>query len=155
MIPSPKVATYDLQPEMSAVSVTESLIQKIKEKNYDFIALNYANCDMVGHTGVFEAAVCAVETVDQAVGKVVPVAIENGYDVLITSDHGNVEKMVCNIEHIAFTAHTACDVFLTLITPENNLRLKNGRLSDIAPTILELMKIPQPEEMTGESLIIK
>ncbi len=154
LIPSPKVATYDLQPEMSAVSVTDTVIEKIKEDRYGFIALNYANCDMVGHTGVFEAAVCAVETVDEAVGRVVPVAMENGYDVLITSDHGNVEKMICNIEHIPFTAHTACDVFLTLVTPENNLQLQHGRLSDIAPTILALMQLEQPKEMTGKSLII-
>ncbi len=152
LIPSPKVATYDLKPEMSAHEVTEETVRRIKSGNYDVIILNYANCDMVGHTGVYEAAVKAVETVDQGVGKVVQATREMGGVALITADHGNAERM-CDEDGAPFTAHTTNLVPLCVVGA--NVRLRDGCLADIAPTMLELMGLKQPPEMTGKTLILK
>jgi len=150
LIASPKVATYDLKPEMSAYEVTDEVISRIDSDKYDVIILNFANCDMVGHTGVFDAAVKAVEAVDACVGKVVDKMIEKGGRVLITADHGNADKMT-DTDGSIFTAHTTNLVPLILVG--DNKELKPGRLSDLAPTMLELMGIEKPAEMTGESLI--
>ncbi len=154
LIKSPLVATYDLKPEMSAYEVTAALIEELKKEYYDLIVLNYANCDMVGHTGIYEAAIKAVEAVDECVGKTVRQAKKSGYNILITADHGNAEQMFDEDNITSFTAHTANKVNLTLITKENKLRLKPGRLADIAPTVLKIMNLSQPKEMTGECLII-
>ena len=150
LIPSPKVPTYDMQPEMSAPEVTATVIEKIKEKIYDLIVINFANCDMVGHTGVFKAAVKAVETVDACVGKIYGAACDNGYTMFITADHGNAEFMLDG--DIPFTAHTKNKV--PFLVTDGQLKLKNGKLGDIAPTILKMMGVEMPEEMTGECLII-
>ncbi|MBR5388341.1 MAG: 2,3-bisphosphoglycerate-independent phosphoglycerate mutase [Clostridia bacterium] len=155
VIPSPKVATYDLKPEMSAYEVTERVLSELDTGNYDVMILNFANCDMVGHTGVFAAAVKAVKTVDECVKKVVDKILSMGGKVIITADHGNADKMI-DEEGRPFTAHTTNEV--PFIVADENLigaKLKNGgRLCDIAPTLLSLMGIKKPEEMTGESLII-
>ena len=154
LVNSPKVATYDLQPEMSAPEVCEKVVERIKSGNYDVIVLNFANCDMVGHTGVFDAAVKAVETVDTCVGKVVDAINSMGGVALITADHGNADQMVDYETHNPFTAHTTNVVPLILIGA-NDKKLKNGRLADLAPTMLDLMGLDKPSEMTGESLIEK
>ncbi len=151
LIPSPKVATYDLQPEMSAYEVTEEVLQRVNSKKYDVIILNYANCDMVGHTGIFRAAVKAVETVDECVGKVVEAVLAQEGTVLITADHGNSEQMVDYKTNSPYTAHTTNVV--PLIAVGIDAKLKEGRLADIAPTMLDLMGLAKPEEMTGESLV--
>ena len=151
LINSPKVATYDLQPEMSAPEVTEEVVKRIESGDYDVIVLNFANCDMVGHTGVFDAAVKAVETVDTCLGKVVDAIEKMGGVALITADHGNADQMVDYDNGGAFTAHTTNVVPLVLIGSDK--KLKNGRLADLAPTMLDLMGLDKPEEMTGESLI--
>ncbi len=153
LIPSPKVATYDLKPEMSAYEVTEAVLEKIKEDIYDCIILNFANCDMVGHTGVFDSAVKAVETVDECVGRVVYAVEERGGVSLITADHGNADKMLEEDSDDVFTAHTTNPVPFIVIGHETKLR-EGGVLADIAPTLLKIMGIAKPEEMTGESLII-
>ncbi|MGE4283504.1 MAG: 2,3-bisphosphoglycerate-independent phosphoglycerate mutase [Clostridia bacterium] len=151
LIPSPKVATYDLQPEMSAYEVTEEVIKRIGSKEYDVIILNYANCDMVGHTGVFDAAVKAVEVVDECIGRVVEaVQAQNGV-ILITADHGNSDQMIDYETGAPFTAHTTNVVPLIMIG--NQGKLKKGRLADIAPTMLDIMGLKKPEEMTGQSLV--
>ncbi|WHH60715.1 2,3-bisphosphoglycerate-independent phosphoglycerate mutase [Petroclostridium sp. X23] len=151
LIPSPKVATYDLQPEMSAYEVTEEVLKRINSKEYDVIILNYANCDMVGHTGIFDAAVKAVETVDECIAKVVEaVQAQNGV-VLITADHGNSDQMIDYETDGPFTAHTTNVVPLIMIGKEG--KLAKGRLADIAPTMLDIMELEKPDEMTGESLI--
>ncbi len=154
MLPSPKVATYDLQPEMSAVAITDAIIAHIKEKQPDFICLNYANTDMVGHTGVFEAAKTAAETVEQCVERLLETTLEKGYTSLIIADHGNSDFMI-NADGSPHTAHTTNPVPCFLISPEKdaNIKLKDGKLADIAPTILDILNLKQPEEMTGESLI--
>lgn len=154
LVKSPAVATYDLQPEMSAPEVCDKVVERIKSGEYDVIVLNFANCDMVGHTGVFDAAVKAVETVDTCVGKVVDALNEMGGVALITADHGNADQMVDYSTGNAFTAHTTNVVPLILIG-ENDKKLKNGRLADLAPTILDLMGLEKPAEMSGESLIEK
>ena len=152
LIPSPKVQTYDLQPEMSAYEVTEKVVDAINSQNYDCIILNYANPDMVGHTGNLEAAIKAIETIDECVGKVVE-AVENQNGVLIiTADHGNAEQMIDYKTGEPHTAHTTNPVPLILVGMEN-AKLKQGRLADLAPTMLEIMGLPKPEEMTGESII--
>jgi 2,3-bisphosphoglycerate-independent phosphoglycerate mutase len=156
LIPSPKVATYDLKPEMSAYEVADRADQEIRSGKYDVIILNFANCDMVGHTGVFDAAVKAVEAVDACVGKLVR-AIEDVHgQLLLTADHGNAEQML-DADGEPFTAHTTNDVRLILVREDDGgLRLKDGgALSDLAPTLLEMMGIPQPAEMTGKSLLVK
>ncbi|MGN0180030.1 MAG: 2,3-bisphosphoglycerate-independent phosphoglycerate mutase [Monoglobaceae bacterium] len=154
LVNSPKVATYDLQPEMSAPEVCEKVVERIKSGEYDLIVLNYANCDMVGHTGVFDAAVKAVETVDTCVGKTVDAILEMGGVALITADHGNADQMVDYDTRSPFTAHTTNVVPLVLVGA-NDKKLKNGRLADLAPTMLDLMGLDKPEEMTGESLLEK
>ena len=152
LVPSPKVATYDLQPEMSAVEVTDSCVERIESGEYDVIVLNYANCDMVGHTGVYEAAVRAVETVDACVGRVVEATAKMGGVSLITADHGNAERMLDADGVTAFTAHTTNLVPFYVVGAD--VKLKDGKLADIAPTMLDLMGLERPAEMTGESLII-
>lgn len=152
LINSPKVATYDLQPEMSAFEVTEEVVKRIKSGEYDVIILNFANCDMVGHTGVFDAAVKAVETVDTCLGKTIDAITEMGGVALVTADHGNADQMVDYDTKEAFTAHTTNVVPLVLVG-EENVKLKNGRLADLAPTMLDLMGLEKPEKMSGESLI--
>jgi 2,3-bisphosphoglycerate-independent phosphoglycerate mutase len=155
LIPSPKVATYDLQPEMSAHELTNKLFEKIDEDKYDLIIANYANPDMVGHTGVLDAVVKALETVDNCLGKVVNRIIDKGGNVIITSDHGNSEDMINEENGTSITAHTTNLVPLILIGPDNVKLKQGGRLSDIAPTLLQLLNLDKPEEMTGESLIEK
>lgn len=151
MCNSPKVATYDLEPAMSANEIVQKIIPEIKAQSADFICLNFANPDMVGHTGVFEAAVKAVEAVDKCTKEVVDAAIENDYTVLVLADHGNCEMMI-NPDGSANTAHTTNPVPLILV--DNDIKfIKNGNLGNIAPTILELMGIPKPELMTQKSLI--
>ena len=154
LVPSPKVETYDMKPEMSAYEVTEKLLDAINSKKYDTIILNYANPDMVGHTGNLEAAVKAVETVDECVGKVVEaVEAQNGV-LIITADHGNIEQMVDYKTGEPHTAHTTNPVPLMLVGMEN-VKLRDGILADLAPTMLDIMNLEKPEEMTGETLIIK
>ncbi|MEO6187212.1 MAG: 2,3-bisphosphoglycerate-independent phosphoglycerate mutase, partial [Ginsengibacter sp.] len=152
MIPSPKVATYDLQPQMSALEVTDALLPEIKNKTMDFICLNFANADMVGHTGVWSAVIRAVETVDQCVQKVVTAGLENGYTIFLTADHGNADYMI-NPDGTPNTAHTKNLVPLFIIDNEWKGSMKPGKLGDVAPTILKLMKLPIPEQMTGNILI--
>jgi 2,3-bisphosphoglycerate-independent phosphoglycerate mutase len=152
MIASPKVATYDLKPEMSAYEVTDALLPEIKNKTADFICLNYANADMVGHTGVWEAAIKAVETVDNCVGQIVTAGLENGYTIFLTADHGNSDYMI-NEDGSPNTAHTMNPVPFFLIDKEWRGKIKPGKLGDIAPTILTMMQLPIPKEMTGEILI--
>ncbi len=154
LINSPKVATYDLQPEMSAPEVTDAVVARIESGEYDVIVLNFANCDMVGHTGVFEAAVKAVETVDTCLGRVVDAIQKMGGMALITADHGNADQMVDYTTGGPFTAHTTNVVPLVLVGKEG-VSLKPGRLADLAPTMLDLMGLEKPAEMTGESLIQK
>jgi 2,3-bisphosphoglycerate-independent phosphoglycerate mutase len=152
MIASPKVATYDLKPEMSAYEVTSALLPELKNKTADFICLNYANADMVGHTGVWEAAIKAVETVDNCVGQIVTAGLENGYTTFLTADHGNSDYMI-NEDGSPNTAHTMNPVPFFIIDNEFKGTVKSGKLGDIAPTILTMMKLPIPKEMTGEILI--
>ena len=152
MMPSPKVATYDLKPEMSAHEVTGALLPEIKNKTAEFICLNYANADMVGHTGVWEAAIKAVETVDKCVEQVVTAGLENGYTIFLTADHGNSDYMI-NEDGSPNTAHTMNPVPFFIIDKEWTGKIKPGKLGDIAPTILTMMQLPIPKEMTGEILI--
>ena len=151
MIPSPKVATYDLQPEMSAIEVTDSICKKLNEGTLDFVCLNFANTDMVGHTGVFKAVVSAVETIDACVKRVVEAGLKNGYSFLITSDHGNADFEI-NPDGSPNTAHTTNPVPLFLIDKDYK-EILPGRLSDLAPTILTIMEINIPKEMTGKVLV--
>jgi 2,3-bisphosphoglycerate-independent phosphoglycerate mutase len=152
LIPSPQIATYDLKPEMSAFEVTDEIIKRIDSEIYDVIVLNFANCDMVGHTGIYSAAKSAVEAIDKCLGKIIPKVIEKGGVALITADHGNAEQMVDYQTGANFTAHTTNPVPLICIGL-NKIELKKGRLADLAPTILDIMGLEKPEEMTGESLI--
>ncbi len=151
LIHSPKVATYDLQPEMSAPLVCEEVVKRIRSGKYDVVILNYANCDMVGHTGVFDAAVAAVEAVDECVGKTVAATLDMGGVALITADHGNADKMY-EADGSPFTAHTTAPVPFCVVGHPCTLR-EGGRLADIAPTMLQLLSMPQPAEMNGTSLI--
>ncbi len=152
MIPSPKVATYDLKPEMSAFEVTDAIIPEIENKTCDFICLNFANADMVGHTGVFSAGIRAAETVDKCVERVVTAALKNGYTTFLTADHGNADYMI-NEDGTPNTAHTMNLVPFFIIDNEFKGKVKNGKLGDLAPTILTMMQLPVPREMTGEILI--
>jgi 2,3-bisphosphoglycerate-independent phosphoglycerate mutase len=152
MAPSPKVATYDLQPEMSAYELTTSIVPEIENKTASFICLNYANTDMVGHTGVFSAAIKAAETVDSCVEKVVTAALNNGYTVFLTADHGNADYMI-NEDGTPNTAHTLNLVPFFIIDSEFKGEVKPGKLGDLAPTILTMMQLPVPKEMTGNILI--
>ena len=158
LVPSPKVATYDMKPEMSAFEVTDKLVEAIESGKFDFIVVNYANTDMVGHTGDFAAAKKAVETVDTCLGRLAAAIEKAGGALVITADHGNAEVMVDPATHQPHTAHTTNRVPVMLIggaEPGRNapLRLHDGRLADVAPTLLELMGLPQPPEMTGHTLI--
>ncbi len=152
MIPSPKVATYDLQPEMSAIPLTDAVVAEIENEEPDFICLNFANADMVGHTGVWNAVVKAVETVDRCVERVINAALSKGYSVVLTADHGNADYEI-NADGSPNTAHTLNPVPLFIIHPDFNGTVRTGKLGDIAPTILNLLNIPVPAEMTGNSLI--
>ena len=151
LVKSPKVPTYDMQPEMSAYEVTDKLVEAISSELYDVIILNYANCDMVGHTGVFDAAVQAVQAVDTCVGRVAEAVEKKGGVILITADHGNADKMVDD-DGSPFTAHTTNPVPFCMVGYEGKLR-EGGRLADIAPTMLQILGLPQPAEMDGKSLI--
>ncbi len=152
LVPSPKVATYDLKPEMSAYEMTDALLPEIENKSADFICLNYANADMVGHTGVWEAAIKAAETVDKCVEKVVTTGLANGYTIFLTADHGNSDYLI-NEDGSPNTAHTLNPVPLFIIDKEWKGTIKPGKLGDIAPTILKMMGLPIPKEMTGDILI--
>ena len=154
LVNSPKVATYDRQPEMSAEALTDSVYYAIEDDEYDLIVLNYANCDMVGHTGSFDAAVATVEAVDKGLSKIVPAMLEMGGVCLITADHGNAELMFDENTGSPHTSHTTNLVPFILADLNSQVKLHGeGRLADIAPTILDLLKIEKPEEMTGISLI--
>ena len=155
LIPSPKVATYDLQPEMSAYEVTEKVVKAINSEKYNAIILNYANPDMVGHTGSLPAAIKAVETVDECVGKVVEAMLAHDGTILITADHGNCEQMIDYKTGEPHTAHTTSPVPLILVSNDETLKIKSGKLADLTPTLLEILEIEQPAEMTGESILVK
>jgi 2,3-bisphosphoglycerate-independent phosphoglycerate mutase len=153
MVASPKVATYDLQPEMSALEVTDTIVDALGKGEAAFVALNFANPDMVGHTGVFKAIVKAVETIDGCAKRVVEAGRANGYSFLITADHGNADKAV-NPDGSPNTAHTTNPVPVFLID-DRPYTLRDGILADVAPTVLELLGIEKPAEMTGSSLLVK
>jgi 2,3-bisphosphoglycerate-independent phosphoglycerate mutase len=153
MAPSPKVRTYDLAPEMSAAEVTEHLVAAIRSGEYALLVVNYANPDMVGHTGILEAAIAAVEAVDRGLGDVLAAVEETGGAMLVTADHGNCEVMVDPATGGPHTAHTLNPVPVVLVGGPEGARLRDGRLADLAPTLLALMGLPQPPEMTGRSLI--
>ncbi|MBQ5591240.1 MAG: 2,3-bisphosphoglycerate-independent phosphoglycerate mutase, partial [Clostridia bacterium] len=156
VIPSPKVATYDLQPEMSAYPVADECVKRIESGKYDVIILNFANCDMVGHTGIFEAAVKAVEAVDECVGKVVDAVEKAGGAVLITADHGNADRMLVEAGSTdPFTAHTTNPVPLIAIGTDAKELKTGGVLADLIPTMLDVMNMEKPDDMTGNSLLVK
>jgi 2,3-bisphosphoglycerate-independent phosphoglycerate mutase len=154
-VPSPRVATYDLQPEMSAADVTRGLVEAIRSREYDLLVCNYANPDMVGHTGVLEAAIAAVEAVDAGLGEVLAACRETETALLVTADHGNCEQMWDPETNGPHTSHTTNRVGIILVEPEGRRTaagLRDGALCDVAPTILGLLGIPQPEAMTGKDL---
>jgi 2,3-bisphosphoglycerate-independent phosphoglycerate mutase len=157
MIPSPRdVATYDLKPEMSARQVTEALVKKFREEDIGLVIANFANADMVGHTGNFEASVKACEVIDECLGKVVDAALDKKGRVVITADHGNIEQLIDYDTGMPHTAHTTNLVPLILVDEERkNLQLKQGSGSDVAPTVLKLLEVPQPKAMTGRSLVVE
>ena len=152
LIPSPKVATYDLKPEMSAIEVKEEVLNRLNMDEYHLIILNFANPDMVGHTGVIDAAVKAVETVDSCLGEIIDLLVEKGGKALITADHGNAESLIDEKDNSPITAHTINKVPL-IVVGEGDIKLKEGILADLAPTILDMMNLEKPKEMTGKSLI--
>ncbi|WMJ00336.1 2,3-bisphosphoglycerate-independent phosphoglycerate mutase [Pseudomonas chlororaphis subsp. aurantiaca] len=154
LIPSPKVATYDLQPEMSAPEVTDRIVEAIENQRYDVIVVNYANGDMVGHSGVFDAAVKAVECLDLCVGRIVEALEKVGGEALITADHGNVEQMSDASTGQAHTAHTSEPVPFIYVGKRNLKVREGGVLADVAPTMLKLLGLPQPAEMTGTSILV-
>jgi 2,3-bisphosphoglycerate-independent phosphoglycerate mutase len=154
MIPSPKVATYDLQPEMSAKEITDALLEHVEEHSPDFVCLNFANTDMVGHTGVFSAAMKAAETVDACLSRIVPYALHFGYSLILIADHGNSDYMI-NEDGSPNTAHTTNPVpciYVSKMPIKEDI--KSGRLADVAPTLLHIMGIEKPGVMTGESLLV-
>lgn len=153
LIKSPAVATYDLQPEMSAYEVKDNVIERLKSGKYDVVILNFANCDMVGHTGVFDAAVKAVEAVDDCVGQIVAVLKEMNGTLLLTADHGNSDRMIDDDGKTPFTAHTTNPVPL-IVMGAGDVKLKPGKLADLTPTMLDLMGLEKPAEMDGETLIL-
>lgn len=152
LVPSPKIATYDLKPEMSAIEVKNEVLNRINMDKYDLIILNFANPDMVGHTGVVDATIKAIETVDTCLGEILELLIKKGGKALITADHGNAEMLINEDNGSPITAHTSNKVPLIMVE-NNNAKLRDGILADLAPTILELMGLEKPEEMTGHSLI--
>jgi 2,3-bisphosphoglycerate-independent phosphoglycerate mutase len=157
LVPSPKVATYDLKPEMSAPEVTEKLVEAILSGTYDLIICNYANPDMVGHTGIMEAAIRAVETIDDCLGRLRAAVEKAGGIMLITADHGNVEQMVDPESGQPHTAHTLLDVPIIAVNTRilgRDVALADGRLADVAPTLLELVGMGRPPQMTGRSLVV-
>lgn len=153
LIPSPKVATYDLKPEMSAIEVKNEVLNRLNQDKYDLIILNFANPDMVGHTGKIDAAIKAVETVDSCLGEIVDLLLKKNGKALITADHGNAEMLIDEKDNSPITAHTTNKVPLIMIG-EKNSKLREGILADLAPTLLDMMGLKKPKEMTGESLII-
>jgi 2,3-bisphosphoglycerate-independent phosphoglycerate mutase len=152
MAASPKVATYDLQPEMSAVELTNKALDFIQSNQPDFICLNYANPDMVGHTGVYEAITKAVETVDAQLKRMSEVLVQHGYEMLVIADHGNAD-FALNPDGSPNTAHSTNPVPVWYITSDTNAKIESGKLADVAPSILSILGVPQPEEMTGQNLI--
>ncbi|MDE6803704.1 MAG: 2,3-bisphosphoglycerate-independent phosphoglycerate mutase [Muribaculaceae bacterium] len=152
LVASPKVATYDLQPEMSAPEVTEKLVAAIDSEKYDFVVVNFANGDMVGHTGVYEAIQKAVATLDTCVEKVVEAAKAHGYETIIIADHGNADHAI-NEDGTPNTAHSLNPVPFIYVTPNKEAKVTNGRLADVAPSLLHILGMPQPKDMTGENLI--
>ena len=154
LVASPKVATYDLKPEMSAYEVTDKLLEALDKDLYDVVILNFANCDMVGHTGFMDAAVKAVEAVDECIGKVYDKVKEKDGVILITADHGNAEQMIDPSDKSVFTAHTT-NVVPLIISGIGDIELKSGRLADLAPTMLDIIGLEIPAEMSGKSLIVK
>jgi 2,3-bisphosphoglycerate-independent phosphoglycerate mutase len=155
IVPSPRVRTYDLKPEMSAYEVCDVVLQRLDSNKYDVIVVNFANPDMVGHTGILAAAIRAAEAVDECVGRVLGKVKDMGGAAIITADHGNFEKMTDSSPDNPHTAHTIGDVPLILFDERHkNRKLREGgRLADVGPTLLEIMGLPQPEEMTGKSLL--
>ncbi len=156
MVPSPKVATYDLQPEMSAYEVTDKLVEAIESTKYDLIIANYANPDMVGHTGIMDAAIRAVEVVDTCLGRLREAVEKAGGVLIVTADHGNVEQMKNPVTGEPHTAHTLLDVPIVVVNAKAGgqaLHMRNGRLADVAPTLLDLVGFQKPPQMTGESLV--
>ena len=154
LIKSPDVETFDMKPEMSAYEVTDAVVDAINSDKFDVIILNYANCDMVGHTGIMEAAVKAVEAVDECVGRMVDAILAKGGQAIITADHGNADCLIDPVTKAPFTAHTTNPVPMILVGA-GDVKVKNGRLCDLCPTMLDLMGLEKPEQMTGESLIVK
>jgi 2,3-bisphosphoglycerate-independent phosphoglycerate mutase len=152
LVPSPKVATYDLQPEMSAYEVKDKLVEAIKSEKYDFIVVNYANGDMVGHTGIYSAIEKAVETIDNCLRDTVEAAKASGYEAIIIADHGNADNAI-NADGTPNTAHSLNPVPCVYVTSTSNAHIKDGRLADVAPTILHILGMTQPSEMNGEDLI--
>lgn len=152
LVNSPAVATYDLQPEMSAYELKDRLIEAINTNRYDWIVVNFANADMVGHTGVYSAIQTAVQTIDQCLSELVEAAKANGYEVIITADHGNADHAI-NDDGTPNTAHSTNPVPFIYVTANSNARVQNGVLADVAPTILHIMGLSQPQEMTGQCLI--
>jgi len=155
LVPSPKVATYDLQPEMSAYTVGEKLVEAILSDKYDLIIVNFANPDMVGHTGIEEAAIKAIQAVDSCVGDAIDALLKVDGQLFLCADHGNSEQLIDYTTHQPFTAHTTNPVPFVLVNAGDGIGLKEGKLADIAPTLLELMDIEKPAAMTGESLLVK
>jgi 2,3-bisphosphoglycerate-independent phosphoglycerate mutase len=155
LVPSPHVATYDLKPEMSAYEVAQKAVEAVESKKYQLMVLNFANPDMVGHSGILEAAEKAVETVNECAQKVIEAILEQGGSIIVTADHGNAEKMIDYETGMPFTAHTSNPVKCILLGKENVTLRDGGRLADIAPTLLDLMELPVPSEMTGTTLIVK
>lgn len=154
LVPSPKVATYDLKPEMSAAEVTDRLVEAVSSSRFDLIVVNYANGDMVGHTGNLDAAIHAVETVDACLGRLVEAVVAAGGALVITADHGNAERMRDTAAHQPYTAHTSNPVpFIVVGVAASEVEARNGRLADVAPTVLELLGLKRPVEMTGKPLL--
>ena len=153
LVPSPKVATYDLKPEMSAYEVKDKLVGAIKTQEYDFIVVNFANGDMVGHTGIYNAITKAVHAVDNCVKDVIEAAKANDYEAIIIADHGNADHAI-NEDGTPNTAHSLNPVPFIYVTDNNSATVKDGRLADVAPSILHIMGLEQPADMTGENLII-
>ena len=153
LVPSPKVSTYDHKPEMSAYEVLARLEQAIASGKYDLIAVNFANPDMVGHTGIMDAAVKAVDVIDICLGRLRTAVEKVGGVLLVTADHGNIELMKDQVTHEPHTAHTTLDVPIIAVNARAGIKLANGRLADVAPTLLDLMGLPKTSQMTGHSLV--